>query len=120
MSSQHYQDLASAARTADHNVPLQNGDQKGMLLVVDVTASTTGTVTPRLQVEDAVGTWVTIWSAAAAFGAVNTYSYLLYPGASGGNLTEVDGIPITGRCRLLFDHTDATSITYSARMFFIP
>jgi hypothetical protein len=116
--------LASAARTAAVQSEEQksDGSYKGILLIVDSTASAdTPSITPSIQAYNPVGAeWVTIWTAAAAItGAANT-TYLLYPAASGGNMTEVDGIPIPIWWRLSVAVADADSITYSAVAHLLP
>jgi len=113
--------LASTARTADALQEFTLHSHKGILLVVDITiVPGVDTVSPRLQVQAGSGGYVTIWTAAAALVASGTTTYLLYPGASGGNFTEVDGIALAERMRLFMDHSAAGSFTYSVRAYRIP
>lgn len=108
--------LPSAARTASVSKEIPNNGWRGLLIVVDVTAlSATPAVTPQLEVKNEAGQWQAIWTAAAAITATGDYEYLLYPGASGGNFTQVAGIPVPLESRLVFTHGDADSITYSVR-----
>lgn len=108
--------FAGVARTATvTSDEINNRGARGLLVVVNSTAITaTPIVTPSLQAYDtASSTWVTVWTAAATITTATTTTYMIYPGASGGNFTEVDGVPIPARFRLVFTHTDADSITYS-------
>lgn len=108
--------LASAARTATVSKEIPNNGWRGLILCVNATAETaTASVTPSLQAKNEAGEWQTIWTAAAAIEAVGTFTYLLYPGASGGNFTEVDGIPLPLELRLVMTHADADALTYSIR-----
>lgn len=108
--------LASAARTATTNSEVfTNFGARGILLIVDATVEVdTAEVTPSLQAYDPLsGKYATIWTAAAAISAVGTATYLLYPGASDGNMTEVDGIPLPAQFRVVMTAADADSLTYS-------
>jgi hypothetical protein len=116
--------LASAARTAAiQSEEIKNsGGYRGILLIIDATAITaTPGITPSIQAYDPTSNaWYTIWTAAAAIAATGDFVYLLYPGASGGNVTEVDGIPIPYRWRLSMAVTDTDSLTYSAAAHLLP
>jgi hypothetical protein len=116
--------LASAARTAAiQSEEVKNaGEYRGILLIIDATAlAATPGVTPNIQAYDPVSAaWYTVWTAAAAISATGDYTYLLYPGASGGNMTEVDAIPIPIWWRLSMTVADADSLTYSATAHMLP
>lgn len=116
--------LASAARTtAIQSDEVKNsGGYRGILLIIDATAlAATPGVTPSIQAYDPTSNaWYTIWTAAAAIAATGDFTYLLYPGASGGNVTEVDGIPVPYRWRLSMAVADADSLTYSATAHLLP
>ena len=104
------------ATTATHSVDFTNAaNYRGLILIVESTAETdTAEVTPAIEVPDGNGGWEAIWTAAAAISGVATTDYYLYPGASGGNYTEVDGISLPRRGRFTFTHADADSLTYMA------
>lgn len=115
--------LPALARTTEATTAQQlNYDARGILLLVDVTAvSGAGpSITPHIEAYDAAADdWFTIWTAAAAVTTVSENSYLLYPGASGGNMTEVDGIPLPFRWRLRMAVGSADSVTYSVGAHFL-
>ena len=81
----------SAARTVSVQSEEQKntGEYRGILLIVKSTAVTdTPTITPSIQAYEPISaTWVTIWTAAAAIASATATTYLLYPGASGGNVS---------------------------------
>lgn len=114
--------FAVAARTATVTKELRPLGCRGFLLMIDVDSiSATPAVTPVLLLKDNAGTFnVTIWQAAAAIATTGQFTYLLYPGASGGNMTEVDGIPIPEEVTLALLHGDSDSITYGAYIHWIP
>lgn len=116
--------LPSAARTAAIQSEEQksDGSYKGILLIIDATAETgTAEVTPNIQAYDPVSAaWYTVWTAAAAISATGDFTYLLYPGATDGNFTEVDGIPIPIWWRLSMTVADTDSLTYSAAAHLLP
>lgn len=116
--------LASLARTADVTQAFTNQQYRGIILVLDVTVAGAGppafSVTPNVRTKDEAGNYDNIlWTAAAAVTAVGQYQYIIYPAASGGNATEVDGIPLPGEWQLFMDHANATSGTYSVRGHYI-
>src|SRR3990167_2912489 len=106
---------ALTATTATHSINFTNAaNYKGIILIVESTAETdTAVVTPAIEIPDGNGGWEAIWTAATAISAIATTDYYLYPGASGGNYTEVDGISLQRHGRFLFTHADADSLTYS-------
>lgn len=113
--------LVSAVRSADTSVEFRLQQELGILLVVDITVRPGAeTVTPNVQVQGAALGWTSIWIATAALGPVAISTFLLYPGASGGNLTEVDGIALPSHCRLFMDHSGVGAFTYSVRLYKIP
>ena len=73
-----------------------NTNARGMILHVNTAGivGTTAEYTPGVQAKFNDGSYVTIWTAAAALTVNGDATYVLYPGAAGGNVTEVDGIPI--------------------------
>ena len=123
MAEGYSQIYALTATTATHSIRFNNVDPyaRGCIMIVESTAETdTAIVTPSLEVPDGNGGWEAIWTAAATITSVTSTSYLWYPGASGGNLTEVDGIPMPVTGRFTFTHTDADSITYSVTIQWLP
>lgn len=108
--------LESAARTVETtSEAFSNLGARGILLVVNTPAvAATAEITPSIQAYDYTsGAWYTIWTAAAAISTETGSSYLLYPGASGGNFVEVDGIPLPARWRLSVAVANAEEVTYS-------
>lgn len=114
--------LASAARTATHNVKLTNMGNPGILITTHVTVYTAGSLTLEILVPNAAGAYTAhqYWAAAAAIAATGAFEYLLYPGTpAGGNLTEVDGVPCPAEFAINFAHGDATAITYDCVVQFL-
>lgn len=116
--------LASAARTASLTTtpPSPNQDGKGVILTYDVTvvSGTSPTLQPNVRIKYEDAAFAVLWTAAANITATGKYNYVLYPGASGGNATEVDGIPLP----LEWDLRDviggtSPSFTYSVRAHYI-
>ncbi len=94
-------DAAVLASEADTVATRTSADQtntnhRGMILHVNTAnkIGTTATYTPAVQAKFNDGSYATIWTAAAALTNNGDWTYVLYPGASDGNTTEVDGIPI--------------------------
>ena len=111
--------LASAARTADvTSNDITNSHYRYLWLYVSVTADSGADVTPNIQIkETSGGAYDTIWTAAAAISAVGEFTYQFGPGL----LASVDeawidtgNIVIPRTFRFFLDHSDTTSITYSA------
>lgn len=111
----------SAARTAaPTSVVVDNIDWRGVILCLDVTAAAaTPSITPQITARNEAGEWQAIWTAASAVTGTGDYEYCIYPGASGGNFTEVDGVPLPREIRIEVAHADADSITYSLRAHWI-
>ena len=108
--------LASSARTADATAQLDKGTYQSAIITVDCSADPAlAAVTPTIQVRDGNGDWTSIWIAAAAVADVGTTTYLFSPGvlAADFNGTEAVSFGIPGTARLLMDHADTDSITYS-------
>ena len=119
------QELAELlARTADNNIDIDNLPyQSGMLLIYNVTAETsTPDVTPTIQVEDNEGDWQDIWVAAAAISAVGSFEYLFQRGviAADFNGTEAVSLQLPQRFRILNNHADSDSMTYSLMVHWLP
>jgi hypothetical protein len=114
--------FAVAARTATVQKELRPLGARGLLLVIDVdTIAATPSVTPKLVLKDNADAFnIPFWTAAAAITATGQFTYLLYPGASGGNVTEVDGVPIPEEVLLEMTHGDADSITYGVYAHWLP
>ncbi len=110
--------LASAARTASTDSAVQtNHNARGILLTLDVTAvSGTGGLTVRVHSVDPVtGKQTTVMLANAARTAVQTVSYLLYPGAATaqGDLVQVNSVALPRKFVVRVSHGDGSSYTYS-------
>ena len=124
--------VASAARTVDHSVDLINSlaaeaskpEFRGVLLIVDVTARTsTPLVAITLQVPDGSGTpnYATLHVLSQFGAAVAQYAFLIHPDMLAADFAGEDQaqLPLPAEFRLLFDHDDADSITYSVRAMFL-
>lgn len=83
----------AATRTSD--LQKTPPECRGIILRVQVgTLDGSPTFTPTLQRKALDGSFDAVWTAAAAISAASTKVYIIYPGASGGDVTEVDGIPV--------------------------
>lgn len=108
--------LASAARTATTSTAAQPGDyQRGVLVVLKITAASgTGGLQTQVEVQDAVtGDWVALNTAPTAVTATGTKTYLVYPGATGGAVTQATSLPVGGTWRVTVTAGDSSSYTYS-------
>ena len=120
--------IASSARTVDHSVDLRNvlgsgpvPEFVGMMLIVDVTARTlTPLVAPTLQVPDGAGNHKTIHVLSQFGASVTQYAYLIHPNMLAADFAGDDQaqLPLPAEFRILFDHDDSNSITYSVRAMF--
>ena len=85
--------------------------QRGMILTIKA-ANEAGTVSfnPSIQMQNLIGDWVTIWTAAAPITANGTTTYFFYPGTAVVSYTEyVDTvIPHTWRLVLTYTGTPGT------------
>ena len=112
--------LASAARTADAataNIETGRG-QRGLYVFVDVTAiNATPVVTLRFQVTPEVpNSPFTIANIATDISATGEFVYYIGRDAVAANgITEIFAIPLPPVFRILMDHADADSITYSVQ-----
>jgi len=116
--------LASAARTATTNSPIQtNYNHKGVLVTIDVTAIVdTPSVVPKIQFIDSVidsAEWTIITG--AAIEATGKRGYIIYPGLSGApaSMDGYDDIPMARSWRISMEHADADSITYQVAAYYL-
>ena len=118
-----FQLLASVLRSVNTTQLPQtpNHSWRGMMIVVDVTVrGGTHTITPGIRVKDENGDFNgVLWDAAAAIAATGEFVYVLYPGASGGNATEVDGVPVPLEWQYSDTHGGTADMTYSIRIHYI-
>lgn len=90
----------AATRTSDKQVTPSH--VRGIYLRVQVgTITGTPTFTPTLKRVALDGSEDAVWTAAAAISTASTATYIIYPGASGGDVTEVDGIPVPQQWKLV-------------------
>lgn len=110
--------LASGARTAAdvHTADLTNTSWKGVSVIVDVTAFTSGTYTPHIQAKDsASGKYYDILVGAAISGTGTTV-LKVYPGITPATNTAVsDTLPKVWRLQMVGASTPV--MTYSAGAF---
>ena len=111
--------LASAAQTATVNTAAQsNTNARGVTVTVDVTAvsGTSPTLTPSIEAQDPVsGAWYALDGAATAITATGLYTYQLYPGATGGAVTQATSLALPAAWRVAFTIGGTTpSFTFSA------
>lgn len=108
--------LASAARAVTTNSSDQiNYNWRGAILVVNVSAIGTGSITPSIQAKDSIsGNYKTIWTAATPLTTNDTFVYALYPNAVAAGFTEAAAIMLTRTWRLAMVANNANSATYSA------
>lgn len=99
-----------------------SGDQlnsagRGLILFVRVYDITdTPLITPVLQIRDSIsGVYFSVWSAAAAIAAADSYAYLFDIGGIGfgGNYTEAVNLRLGLVWRFIMQHADADAIEYS-------
>lgn len=104
--------LASAARTTTQTgADTTNYNGRGIKVVLDTTAATSGSVTLSIQGKDANGVYYTIL-AGAAVTTVSTNVYTVYPGAPAtANVSANDFLPRT--YRVVATANNATAQTYS-------
>jgi len=114
--------LSSAARAAATSVVFPIQAERGLAILVDVTARANATtVTPSLALlasRAASETYMTIWSATAAIDTADgSATYMLYTGgAQGGSMlwTEFINGPLpVGEYKLTMTPSDGSSLTYS-------
>ena len=110
--------LASAIRSTTTNSPDQtNYNARGVVLYVNVTAYTLGSLTPRIQLKDPVsGTYGDAWIADTAIGATGLYIYQVYPGVGGdveGVMREFNSMVLPRTWRATIIHGTGDNITYS-------
>lgn len=108
--------LPNAARTATTNSPVQtNYNARGVLVTLNVTAASgTGGLSLRIQVQDPVsGTFFNYNATPTAVTATGMYSYLVYPGVSGGFTTQLSPVVLPRTWQISVSHGDGTSYTYS-------
>lgn len=108
--------LASAARTADTDSADQiNYNAKGLALLLNVTAVSSGQINGLLIKARVGSSYVTIYQfTSLAISTTGQRAFLIYPGAaSAGSWTAapLQGV-IPRNWRLTVDHNDANSITY--------
>ena len=108
--------LASSTRTTTTYTPTQtNYNAKGVLVALNVTtASGTGGLQVALYGKEFLtGNNIPLNTLPTAITATGIYHFLLYPGTSGGRLTQVTSLPIPRQWLVGVDHADASNYTYS-------
>ena len=114
----------SAARTADPTsvvLSLPVG-HKGLLIVVDVTAtSVTPSVVPTVRVLDVNGDYNAAIYTGTAFTATGEFTYLMHPGTIAADFDGTDAVSFgpPADFDLFMNHADADSITYSVQVHFL-
>ncbi|HEY7465568.1 MAG TPA: hypothetical protein VIB47_02650 [Dehalococcoidia bacterium] len=116
--------LPSAARTASPpTIRVKNRGFRGVIFTVHTTAiGAAPSIQLFMRLPNAAGAFTahTYWNITAAIAAVSANEYLLYPGASGGNFTEVDAIPLPAEFDLQMVHANGDSITYDLVAHWLP
>jgi hypothetical protein len=109
--------FSSAARTATPSpVNMTNHNARGLMLVLNVTAVT---ATPQLKVAvrwNLTGSEPNLWRATTNVATTGTYLYQIYPGATSGGgsqLTEAASIALPRDLKIVVEHGDSDSATYS-------
>lgn len=105
--------LASGARTtAQTSQDFVNEQHRGVKVVVDITAYTSGSLTVTISGKDRVSGKTYTLLASAALAAAATTVLTVYPGlTAAGNLTATNVLPDLWQVTCAVG--DATSITYS-------
>lgn len=120
--------LSSAARTAAVTSASQtvrrNTRQRGVLVLLDVTAASgTGGLTLSVNYVDPVsGKTVAIATASAAVTATGSKTYIVYPGAviTGGSVTQAIQLPLPSHWNVSVAVGDTSSYTYSVSACLLP
>lgn len=103
---------SAATRTSASQTTPPNA--KGIILrVKTASGASTPSFTPKIQRKAVIGSdvWEDYWTAAAAITTDTTSLYILYPAASGGNVVEVDGVPIPHEWRLVLTRNSGNADT---------
>lgn len=115
--------LVSAARTASTaSADIINPSCRGIMIFLDISiASGTGGLQVTLQVKNPItGAYSQVNPSPAAITIITPAVYVIYPGATGGNVNQVTGEPIPRTFRIRVVHGDATSYTYSVSYCLLP
>lgn len=108
--------LASAARTVTTSSPTQtNYNARGVIVTLNVTAAS-GTGGLQLDImgyDPVTNTPYHINNAPTAVTATGIYTYVVYPGANGGNPTQTTSQPLPRSWYAFIYVNDASSYTYS-------
>jgi len=112
--------LVSAARTANTSSDwIENTGCNGVLVILDVTAGSTLSLTLTIQAYDpASGKAVTMATATTAVTGISTNGYVLYPNSNAG-LTVTLGV-LPNVFRISVNHGNGNSATYSVGYSLIP
>lgn len=109
--------LASAARTATTVSAAQtNYNARGVLLFVYVTGAGTGSITPKIEALNPLGTGTFYVASYNAITTTGSYVYVLYPGANATAPAATSGTASAVLSRswdLVMQHADSSSWTYS-------
>ncbi len=108
--------LPSAVRSATIATPDQvNYNWRGVLVWLNITAASgTGGLTLRVQGKDpASGSYFSLHAAPAAVIATGMQVYALYPGVTGGAVSQPTQIVLPRTWRVQVTHGDASSYSYS-------
>lgn len=108
--------LASAARTASTFTATQvNYNARGVLISLNVTAAsgTGGLQVVVCGIDPVTGMTINTNSVPTAVTATGEYSYLIYPGTSGGRITQVTSLVLPRTWNAMVAANDSSSYTYS-------
>lgn len=110
---------ASAARTATPTAVSRRVDRyRGCVLIVDITAGSTLSVTPKIEGVDSAGNVYTLLTGTALTGAGVT-ALRVYPGiAASNNVAASDVLP--QNIKVTLTHGNSNSATYSVDLVLIP
>lgn len=111
--------LASAAHTtAQTSADMTNYNHKGIIVVLNVSAGTTPSLTLEVDGKDPVSSaYYSLLTASAAVAATGTFVYMVYPGASttvtNTGVTQSSGMVLPRTWRVKVSVGNSNSITYS-------
>lgn len=112
--------LASAARTADASSSLvyPPGWARGMIVLLDLTAGSGFNVEVGLQLDLGGGVTVDLYDVGVPQTTTSLYCVHVHPGGifnslAGACADDSLPMPVPKKFRLIVDHADATSVTYS-------
>jgi hypothetical protein len=114
-----------ATTTTQTSADQTNYNARGLYVIVDVTAGSTLSLTPEIDLKDPVsGKYRKILLAGSALTGVTTATYLVYPGANttvpvGSDITLISSVPLPRTWRVVVTHGNGNAATYKVAVCYI-